>query len=223
MLPCCLLLLTAGCGRNDTPVASYHIPSPVLLGGQAGDVGASTAGAAGAPSEPPCMRTYSTVLPGSTSRYRETTERRSWVNAERDCETEGGHLIVIDDATENDWMKSIAAKATTDTPITNQQAWIGLGDSAIEETFEWVTGAPLTLAIWGDGEPNDHDHDEDCVEVGASGSWNDDSCEELLVYACECDGAPSTGLWCDSQANETCGDCNSPCPPEQICVNSKCQ
>ena len=237
-----VLLLLAGCGRHDTPVASYQAPIPEQPSGQAGSAGAAgatndaggasatggagvagAAGAAGAESEPSCMQTYATIVPGLTSRYKEGTTGQSWANAERDCETEGGHLIVIDDAAENDWMKSIAAKSMTDSSLTNQQAWIGLGDSATEETFEWVTGAPLTVALWADMEPNDRYNNEDCVQVGATGSWNDDSCEEPLAYVCECDGTPSAELWCDSQANETCGDCNSPCQPDQTCVNSTCQ
>lgn len=187
------------------------------------EAGSSSVGLAGAPADPPCMRTYPTTLPGLTSRYKEAAVGLSWANAERDCETDGGHLIVVDDAAENEWMKWIAATSMTGDTSTSQQAWIGLGDSATEETFFWVTGAPLTLAPWGNGEPNDKNDNEDCVQIGASGSWNDDSCNELLVYACECDGTPSAGLWCDSQATETCGDCDSPCPPEQTCVASKCQ
>lgn len=210
-----LLLLLAACGRHDTPVATYRAPIPEQPSGQAG--------AAGAANEPLCMPTYATVVSGLTSLYREVTTGQSWANAERDCESDGGHLIVIDDAAENDWMKSIAEASMTDMTTTTQQAWIGLGDSATEETFEWVTGAPLTFAQWVDMEPNDRDDNEDCVQIGASGSWNDDSCEEPLVYVCECDGTPSAEFWCDSQANETCGDCDTPCAPEQTCVDSKCQ
>ena len=210
-----LLLLAVACGRHDTPVATYHAPIPEQPSGQAG--------AAGADSGPPCMQTYPTVVTGLTSRYKEVVTGQSWANAERDCETDGGHLIVIDDSAENDWMTTFAAKSLTDSGSTNQLSWIGLGDSATEETFEWVTGAPLSLALWAAAEPNDLMDDEDCVEIREEGTWNDDHCDAPLTYVCECDGTASPGLWCDSQATESCGDCNSPCPLDQTCFNSKCQ
>ncbi len=213
-----LALLAVACGYHDTPVATYRAPIPEQPSGEAG-----AAGAAGAPSALNCAPSYTTVVPGLTSRYREASVGQKWSDAERDCESDGGHLIVIDDGAENDWMKSIAAKSMTGNGSTNQLSWIGLGDSATEETFEWVTGAPLSLALWADAEPNDLMDDEDCVEIRALGTWNDDHCDAPLTYACECDGTPSAGLWCDSQATETCGDCNSPCPLDQTCFNSKCQ
>lgn len=187
------------------------------------EAGSSSGGGAAAPAASPCMQTYPTTMDGLTSRYKVVTTGRSWANAERDCETEGGHLIVIDDGVENDWMTSIAAEFMTDDSFTTQQAWIGLSDSATEETFEWVTGVALTLGPWATGEPNDKDDNEDCVQIAAVGEWNDDSCNEELAYVCECDGTPSAELWCDSQATETCGDCNTACRSDQACVDSKCE
>jgi hypothetical protein len=170
-----------------------------------------------------CEPSYTTLVPGLTSRYRQVTTGQRWALAERDCESDGGHLVVIDDEVENEWVRAFAESSVTNSASTNQLAWLGLGDSAEEGTFVWVTGAPLSLALWAATEPNDLYDDEDCVEIRASGAWNDDRCDAALSYVCECDGTPSAGLWCDSQADESCGDCNSPCAPEQTCVKSKCQ
>jgi hypothetical protein len=210
-----LVLFALSCGYHDTPVATYHAPIPEQPSGQAG--------AAGAPSELDCAPGYVTRVPGLSSLYREVTVGRQWAEAELDCESDGGHLIVIDDAAENDWMKSIAERSVTDSRSTNQLSWLGIGDSATEGTFEWVTGASLSLALWADTEPNSLYDDEDCVEIRASGSWNDDRCDAALTYVCECDGTRSAATWCDTHDSQTCGDCATACPADQDCNNQKCQ
>jgi Lectin C-type domain len=211
VLPAFGLLFAASCGHHDTPLATYRAPLP-------DDPEAS----ADAPAGPPCMQTYSTTPPGLTSRYKEVAPGQPWVIAERDCESEGAHLVVIDDDAENLYVKTVAEKAITNNNSTHQLAWIGLGDQATEGEFEWVTGSPVSLALWFDGEPNSLYGNEDCVEVRATGQWNDDRCEAALSYVCECDGIASTGKWCDTQTAATCGDCNTPCPPPQSCVNQRC-
>jgi len=211
------LSFAASCGQHDTPLATYHPLQP-----ERPDAGADGPGADGS-SGPPCMLTYTTTLPGLTSRYKEVPPGKSWVLAERDCESEGAHLVVIDDDAENLYVKSIAEKAVTNNTSTNQLTWIGLGDQATEGHFQWVTGAPVGLTYWADGEPNNLYGLEDCVEVRATGQWNDDRCEVPMSYVCECDGAVSAGQWCDTEATATCGDCSSPCPPGLTCHNQVCK
>ena len=230
----CLLLLTASCGYHDTPVATYR-PMVASDGGTSGSGGMATAGSvaaagasggageAGAPIDLPCMQTYTTVVTGSTSRYKEVETGQHWVLAERDCESEGGHLIIIDDEVENTWLSTFAAKALTNNKSTHQLAWMGLGDSASEGEFHWVTGPALGTAYWSDNEPNMAFSDEDCVEMRASGQWNDDRCDAPLIYVCECDGAVSADQWCDSNAEATCGDCMTPCDSGQICDKQMCR
>jgi len=134
--PLCILLVV-GCGHHDTPLATYH----ALLPG-APDVGTASDANDGAPAlsdsapalsdsaapAPLCMQTYPTMPTGLTSRYREGATPQIWVVAERDCESDGGHLIIINDQAENLWMSSIAAKAVTNIKSTHQLSWIGLGD-----------------------------------------------------------------------------------------------
>ena len=89
--------------------------------------------------------------------------------------------------------------------------WDGNGTnfSLFSENAEWVE-----LSLFDD---------EDCIEMRGAGTWNDDHCDATLTYVCECDGTPSAATWCDSQATESCGDCNSPCPTGQTCRNQKCE
>jgi hypothetical protein len=214
-------LLLASCGRHDTPVARYRVPVDAQpfagtdaggntdsgVAGVAGDTGAASGaeagGAAGAPAELSCPAAYTISIPGSVSRYRYATSGNGWVEAERDCESEGQHLVVISDAAENAWVASLAAEAVTDAASTNQLVWVGAGDSRAEGSFDWVTGEAVSLSFWSSaGEPNSLYDDEDCVEIRGSGSWNDDRCNAPLTYVCECDGAVSAALWCDTSADQ---------------------
>lgn len=233
----CAVLLAVACGYHDTPVATYHEPLPEPSGGAAGEAsgvagapaqhsaGESTGGASdgGAPTGPACLQTYTLSVEGSSSRYKHGAGGAIWIDAERECELEGAHLIVIDDQAENDWMKSIAAAAVTGDESTNQLAWIGLTDQAKEGEFVWVTGGSPTLMPWSSGEPNSLYGAEDCGEMRSSGEWNDDRCNAMLTYVCECDARPSVGNWCDTSQPATCGDCSTSCTAEQTCSGQVCQ
>jgi hypothetical protein len=219
---CCLL--AAACGYHDTPVATYHAPLPddAGAGGSAAAGNTSGAGYGGAAVEPLCTRTYPILVPGLASRYKQGAARKIWVEAERDCESEGGHLVVIDDEAENVWLADVATNAVTNLPSSHQLVWLGLGDHETEGEFRWVTGAPLTLRLWFDDEPNSLRDIEDCGEIRATGRWNDDRCNADLTYVCECDGAASAGTWCDTDLTTSCGDCSSACLPEQTCSSQQC-
>lgn len=233
-----LAALTA-CGYHDTPVATYQVLTAGVAGlagtggagGTAGGGGGAglagslvDAGSAGAPAEGPlCLQTYPTLVDGLTSRYKQGAIRQNWVDAERDCEADGGHLIVIDDEAENTWLAQIAALSLTNQKSSHQLAWLGLGDHAVEGEFSWVTGAPLALSFWFSGEPNSLNKAEDCGEMRASGAWNDDRCNAELTYVCECDALPSAGEWCDTDDNATCGNCSTACASDQTCTSQLCK
>ena len=228
--------LFAACGYHDTPVATYEA---TVIGGGAGAAGANASGAggtggsvseagasdggAGPLPEPLCMQTYPTTIDGSTSRYRQGASRQIWVVAERDCEAEGGHLVVIDDEVENAWVAQIAAQSLTNEGSSHQLAWIGLDDHAKEGEFRWVTDAPLTLTSWFSSEPNSLYDSEDCGEMRATGKWPDDRCNAKLAYVCECDGVASAHEWCDTDLEATCGDCSTACSADQTCMSQICK
>jgi hypothetical protein len=195
-----LLWLAAACGRHDTPLASYSPVEGVTIGGSMSVAGepstpdagapgeAGAGGAAGAPAVGPiCPDSYTVTVAGSLSRYRTVLTGQRWVDAERDCELDGAHLIVIDSAAENDWVATIAAANVTASKSTNQLAWLGATDTNTETHFRWITGSDVTLSFWNttEPEPNGLYGDEDCVEVrGTTSEWNDDRCNVALVYVC---------------------------------------
>jgi len=193
-----LIMATAGCSFDPSPVGGSTpdgLADPpdarvdgVLLSFDAGQVDASP-DAAPAFDAPivfvPCAIAdaptgYVTPV-GSTSCYRFFDDTVTWLQAENDCEAEGGltHLAVI---TSPDEVTAIRLLAGDDI------IWIGLTDRVTEGEFLWVTNTPTIYTYWGSGEPNDAGG-EDCGEMTAAGTWNDHECASATPrrYVCETD------------------------------------
>ncbi|MEC7520416.1 MAG: lectin-like protein [Myxococcota bacterium] len=97
--------------------------------------------------------------------------------AEARCVSLGGHLATVADAAEN-------AALGTLSPYLGP-FYIGLTDAAVEGTFVWVSGDPVTYTSWASGEPNDAGRAEDCAQIRSDNDWNDVRCTETLTYVCE--------------------------------------
>jgi hypothetical protein len=95
------------------------------------------------------------------------------------CSDWGGHLLVIDDADEADWVKSTMVQRGLD------RLWLGLTDAADEGQWTDYSGLPLGFSGWGSGEPNNWGGNEDCAQVYASGVWNDMGCDGSHPLLCE--------------------------------------
>lgn len=80
-----------------------------------------------------------------------------WTTADLRCKAAGGYLAIIDNADENERLRSLLAKRGVD------RAWFGLldkddgdadglkEDGAIwQPDFQWVDGSPLTFENWAD-------------------------------------------------------------------------
>ncbi|EPQ08446.1 Collectin-11 [Myotis brandtii] len=63
-----------------------------------------------------------------------------------------------------------------------------LNDLDREGTFVYADRSPMqTFHKWRGGEPNNAYDDEDCVEMEASGGWNDVACHLPMHFLCEFD------------------------------------
>ena len=101
------------------------------------------------------------------------TAPATWTDAEATAVGLGGHLATIRDADERDWIRREFG--------TGENLWIGLNDAAVEGTFAWSSGEPVTFTDWCPGEPNGGvpgRPDEDHVHLAAFpptciGGWND--------------------------------------------------
>uniref|UniRef100_A0A3B4FE90 C-type lectin domain-containing protein n=1 Tax=Pundamilia nyererei TaxID=303518 RepID=A0A3B4FE90_9CICH len=80
----------------------------------------------------------------------------SWEAALEDCIARGGNLASIHTQEEEEFL-ALYSKGTT--------KWIGLRSNPIEGGYSWSDGTPLSHTNWGNGEPNNHEGREDCVEM----------------------------------------------------------
>jgi hypothetical protein len=104
-----------------------------------------------------------------------------WATARDACADFGMILAMPKTARYNDQLAALAAPYGS--------VWIGLTDEAVEGTFAWIDGTPLTFERWWVGEPNDSGG-EDCAgnNFGDFGYWNDYTCATSLPFVCQ--GAP---------------------------------
>ncbi len=82
-----------------------------------------------------------------------------------------GHLVSINDAAEEAWLKETFGK--------EQTLWIGLTDQAEEGQFRWVTGESLDYQNWALGQPDNHPNiereDYAVLNFRDTSQWNDAS------------------------------------------------
>jgi len=194
-----VLAMLAGCGRLGFDVDMDARPGPDAGPGPDADLAKV------------CGPAYQ-VVSGLTSRYRVVTSLRDWTIAEIDCESDGGHLIVVDSFAEDAWASGQVS------------GWLGTSDHVTEGTFVHVTGQPLTFTNWQATEPNDSNNIEDCVSHRADLEWNDSFCESGQEYVCECDGLPvaTPPTWCDTNTDASCGECGTACTGGTICTAQVC-
>jgi len=135
-------------------------------------------GAPAIDAEPPptCEGAWVQETTGCYLYIKDTTA--SFDDAQADCVTRGGHLVVEDKETE------FQVVATGMGPLGDlDRFWIGLHDPPPDDNvFVWVTGLRLVDAHWAGSEPS---NSGDCVNARSDGVWGDRSCAELKWYACE--------------------------------------
>lgn len=128
-------------------------------------------------------------LQGSCYRFESAAAR--WEQAERACEDDCAHLVVIGEQQ----IDVDEHYDVHDLSVGVEDVWVGVTDRAEENQFRWVTGSPLDLAgndcFWEMGEPDD-EGGQDCVvqrAVNVCRDWATVPCGEPRPYVCEYDGA----------------------------------
>ena len=91
-----------------------------------------------------------------------------WDDAVAAATAAGGHLVVVNDAGENNFLKN---------NIIASYAWIGYTDEDQEGNFEWVDGSASGYTNWNSGEPNNQGtgsgHADHTVIKKDNGKWYD--------------------------------------------------
>jgi len=92
----------------------------------------------------------------------------SWSESERQAESLGGTLAIIKSAAEQEWVFSkFGAYGGT-----NRNLWLGFHRET-PDRFVSMTGGQMNYSNWGPGQPDNGGGVENCVDIWASGSWND--------------------------------------------------
>ena len=122
------------------------------------------------------------------SRYYRSLQARNWMDAQQQAEAVGGHLVVINSASENHFVRQ---------SLQSNVAWIGYTDRAVEGTFEWVDGSSTGFTYWKNGDPDNAGGN--CSAAGAlgqadfavikqsNGRWLDRKGCQLYQYIVEVD------------------------------------
>ncbi|XP_061197671.1 C-type lectin domain family 4 member M-like [Saccostrea echinata] len=118
-----------------------------------------------------------------SSCYMIIKQKKSWDDAAVKCLRYGAKLVEIETKEENDFLKQTLIN-------TNDIYWTGGIDEVTEGRFVWAsTGNPLTFKDWNDGEPNDYNKREDCLDFSKGFNrrklWNDNRCESKFYFVCE--------------------------------------
>jgi len=98
-------------------------------------------------------------------------DNSNWTDAEAAAVQLGGHLVTINDQTENAWIWDTFGVGTS------IALWNGLHDSTPDSSFAWISGQPVTYTNWANGEPNNGNSTNNFGHLWGwstpSGQWTD--------------------------------------------------
>ena len=126
--------------------------------------------------------------------YAVTKDTMNWDDARAMAQEQGGDLVTIHNAAENDLVADL---------LESEMGWLGASDDSdrIDGAFEtdytdsedgwrWIDGSELIYANWSSTQPddapnNDTSGSEDCLHTnwGSDGVWNDRNCVDQMLYA----------------------------------------
>lgn len=116
--------------------------------------------------------------------YRVFHENIGWQAARVKCERMGGHLAIVRNRDQDDFLASLS----------RSHVWLGATDHAKEGVWVWVDGTPVAYTNWDRGEPsNSRDlktgETENFLMISKYGKWNDfsENCRVIDGYICEWD------------------------------------
>ncbi|MBI4198965.1 MAG: lectin [Chloroflexi bacterium] len=71
----------------------------------------------------------------------------AWSACEVEALSQGSHLVTVNNASEQSWLVTTFGGG--------ELFWIGFTDQAVNGTWQWISGQPVTYTNWASGEPND--------------------------------------------------------------------
>lgn len=114
------------------------------------------------------------TLKSAGSCHKHVTNNADWLSAEKSCEQDGAHLVVVNNSQENSSLPN--------------NVWIGISERVTAGVYLTVTGIVQPFTAYAPGEPVAGGGQ--CIEARPDG-WHDDGCQEAKDYVCEYDGVPA--------------------------------
>ena len=123
--------------------------------------------------------------------YRWSTLKLNWLEAEKTCRKQGGHLA------------SITSQAVHDNITAQFQGkqhktmWIGGTDQEKEEVWKWTDCSLWNFEQWNQGQPDNQREAEHCLEFFRNDGrgWNDYDCTARNYFLCSQKLCPSGGTF----------------------------
>lgn len=128
----------------------------------------------------------------------------TWNDAKKYCESLGGYLAVINNATENTALYNYMRDCGY------ESAYFGYTDSELEGNWQWVNNDTSDYTNWASGEPN---NEEDCENYAmfyfkyTDGKWNDGEFNgrterDTSTFICEWDFSNYENIAINSSLND---------------------
>eukprot|EP00729_Bicosta_minor_P010288 gene10288-11803_t len=87
-----------------------------------------------------------------------------WDDSVMDCEAVGGSLVKVTSGPANQPQVDFLTSYMADSNVPGSGAWIGCNDKDNEGKFVWTDGSPCS-SKWGPEQPDNHNGNENCVEL----------------------------------------------------------
>ncbi|KAH8262935.1 hypothetical protein KR044_002223, partial [Drosophila immigrans] len=108
--------------------------------------------------------------------YRIGEDDASWYEAGHICRMLGGNLLNIESSLEMDALLAV---------LTDNYYWMSGSCLAGNREFLSITsGAALPYVRWGEGEPNNFNGEENCLQLKFA-EFNDSNCKSKHKFVCE--------------------------------------
>ena len=127
---------------------------------------------------------------GESKQFKLIDGKKSWEEAEKVCQSEGGHLasvvseeekrevFLLAQGDEDDFLFLVYPDA--------QKVWIGGTDQVEEGSWRWSDHSSWMLAVDMTKKFGVNGDENDCMRVdGDTGDWRDGNCSEELAFICE--------------------------------------
>ncbi|XP_034534275.1 galactose-specific lectin nattectin-like [Notolabrus celidotus] len=120
--------------------------------------------------------------PYGTSCYMFHHSQRAWADAEKFCTTQGGNLVSLHSKEERLFIQKTLQRVAG--KLVN--VWVGGYDAGKEGVWLWTDGSLFDFKDWNNGEPNNFQGHENCMEMNYAGrdNVNDNSCWKKKSFIC---------------------------------------